>query len=82
MARYGSEKSLHSLQPMHPSQSTRPIIVAAATSTTSLSPTMTTCTVTSPSKVTVASPTHVPNTGSADTPSELMPRLARIICVT
>lgn len=87
MARYGSEKSLHSLQSMHPGQSTRPVVavavaVADATTSTSLTPTMTTCTITSPNKVTAAtSPIHVPSIGSPGTPSKLISNSAWLICL-
>ncbi|XP_011347620.1 uncharacterized protein LOC105285227 isoform X2 [Ooceraea biroi] len=82
MARYGSEKSLHPLQSMHPGQSTLPVVavaVAAAATPTSLASTMTTCAVTSPNKVTAAicSP-RVSSPGSADSPTATSPVDSRI----
>ncbi|XP_020286955.1 uncharacterized protein LOC109856282 [Pseudomyrmex gracilis] len=68
MAHYGSEQSLHSLQPVHSGHSTR---TAASTSPTVSM--MTTCAVSLIKVTATTSSAHVPSAGSADTPTATSP---------
>ncbi|XP_029671968.1 uncharacterized protein LOC115240752 isoform X2 [Formica exsecta] len=68
MARYGSERSLHFLQPMHPGHST---YVAGSTSPTT--PTTTTCSINLTKVATTISSIHVPSVGSPDSPTATSP---------
>lgn len=68
MARCDEESSLQSLQPVHPGQSTH----TAVTSTSPVTPILATCIATATDKVTATttSSTHVPDAGSAGSPSK------------
>ncbi|XP_011167446.1 uncharacterized protein LOC105201203 isoform X2 [Solenopsis invicta] len=72
MTRCDEESSLQSLPPMHPGQSTHATVV---TSMSPVTPILATCVVTATNKVTATatSSTHVPGTGSADSPTTTSP---------